>query len=384
MDSLKYFVFNKKKDYRHGCLNHICLTDRGITLEPGENTEMGVFFSRILDSGEEGNAWHRAVVESEDFGDDSIRFYFYCADTDRITVDGREWEWEELISSDAFDAEKKHKLMSPYLALRLLNPKDILLTGAKGRYLWMEIQLFRQTGCAPQIQHMKIYADNKSFADYLPEIYRRGTESDFLCRYLSMFEAVYRDLDTKIRDASRQLDPDAARPEFLYWMAEWMGITTIHLWSEEKLRRLLAGFAKRSLVRGTREYMEYMIETFTGEKPYFVEYAQIEEYRGNEKEYQTLLHCYAHDPYEVNILIREEAVPTLREQQALIQVIEDAKPAQIAVHLIVLHPHIYLSQNVYVGINSSLGTYQKASLDGVTAIPSVVAVANTEGKGDQK
>ena len=74
----------------------------------------------------------------------------------------------------------------------------------------------------------------------------------------------------------------------------------------------------------------------------------------------------------------------MREQQALIQVIEDAKPAQIAVHLIVLHPHIYLSQNVYVGINSSLGTYQRASLDGVTAIPSVVAEANTEGKGDQK
>ncbi|MCC8030062.1 MAG: phage tail protein [Lachnospiraceae bacterium] len=383
MEPLKYFVFNKEKDYRHGYSENILRTERGITLEEGNTPERGVFFSRILDAGEEGNDWHRAVIESEDHGDDSIRFYFYCSDSDRIAAEGRTWTWAELIRSDSIGADRKHELMQPYMAQRLLNPKDVLLTGAKGRYLWMEIQLFRQTGLAPQIQHMKIYAGNKSFLDYLPEIYRRENGSDFLRRYLSIFEAVYRDMDAQIRDASRQLDPEAAQPEFLNWMASWMGITAVHLWSGEKLRKLLGGFAKRSLTRGTREYMEFMIEAFTGEKPFLVEYPQIEEYRGREKEYRKLLRCYAHGPYEVNILIREEAVPTLREQQALMQVIEDAKPAQVDVRLIVLRPYIYLDQNVYIGINSSLGTWQKASLNGVTAIPSVVA-ANTEGKGDQK
>ena len=44
------------------------------------------------------------------------------------------------------------------------------------------------------------------------------------------------------------------------------------------------------------------------------------------------------------------------------------------VHLIFLKPYIYLNQNVYAGINSVLGNYQKARLNSLTAIPSVVGI----------
>ena len=98
MDQLRYFVFNKKKDYEFGYRKDIRITKQGLALEEGVS-DSGVFISRLLDSGEEGNQWHRAVIESEGYGDDSIRFYFYCSDDPQVSVDGRECYWEEIIGN---------------------------------------------------------------------------------------------------------------------------------------------------------------------------------------------------------------------------------------------------------------------------------------------
>lgn len=372
MEPLKYFVFNKTNDFLSGYLEDVDVTERGIRLRTADAGRCGTFISLLMDSREEKNQWHRAVVRSEAYGDDSIRFRFYCCDFPQVMTDGRLREWNSIIADRTLAIEKKHEIMRPFLVHEVLNPVDILLCRARGRYLWMEIQLFCQAEFKPEIQNMKIYAENRSFLKYLPEIYQTEGQNGFLERYLSLFEAVYQDLDEKIRDAARQLDPQPADPEFLHWLAEWTGIRDVQLWPEDKLRILLRGIVKKNLTRGTRQYMEYMIETFTGEKPFFAEYAEIERYRENPKVYRILKQYYAHGPYEVNILVREQAVPVLSEQKALKKLIEDMKPAHIQVHLIILRPYIYLNQNVYIGINSMLGTYETANLNGVAAIPSVV------------
>lgn len=377
MEQLKYFVFNKKRDYESGYRQEIKITDRGLALEEdvSENDVLnGIFISRLLDSGVEGNQWHRAVIQSKAYGDDSVRFYFYCSDEDQVMVGNRIWQWEELIRSREISLEKKRQLMEPCLVHIVQNPQDIMLYHARGRYLWMEIQLFCQAGFFPEIQHMKIYAGNRSFLSYLPAIYQNGGREDFLGRFLGMFEAVYQDLEERIANSTKQLDPMTADPEFLSWLAKWVGISNAHLWQEERLRLLLKGIVKKNLIRGTREYTEHMIGTFTGECPFILEYGDIEEYRGNTKAYESLTQSYAHGPYEVNVLVREQTVPSLREQHALKKMIEDMKPAHIRIHLIILRPGIYLGQNVYVGVNSTLVAYERANLNGVAAIPSVVGM----------
>ena len=87
MNQLKYFVFNKKRDYESGYRQEIAITEQGLVLEEGVS-ENGIFISRLLDSGEEGNQWHRAVIQSKAYGDDSVRFYFYCSDENHVMVDG--------------------------------------------------------------------------------------------------------------------------------------------------------------------------------------------------------------------------------------------------------------------------------------------------------
>ena len=206
-------------------------------------------------------------------------------------------------------------------------------------------------------------------------IYQTGGREDFLGRFLGMFESIYQDFDERIENSTKQIDPMAAKPEFLDWLAQWVGITNAHLWQEDRLRLLLEGIVKKNLIRGTREYVEHMIATFTGEHPFIIEYGEMEAYRGNEKAYQSLTQSYAHGPYEVNVLVREQAAPSLREQHALKKMIEDMKPAHIRMHLIILRPGIYLGQNVYVGVNSTLVAYERANLNGVAAIPSMVGMA---------
>lgn len=382
MEQLAYFVFNKKRDYESGYRKGIRITEGGLALEEGVR-ESGVFISRLLDSGERGNQWHRAVIQSVGYGDDSIRFYFYCSDDAETVVDGEIYCWEELIRNQEITPEKKHRAMEPYLAHIVQNPQDILLYRARGRYLWIEIQLFCQAGFLPQIRHMKIYAGNRSFLSYLPMIYQTKGREDFLGRFLGLFETIYQDLDEKITDSARQLDPMTAEPEFLHWMARWVGVTNGHLWQEEKLRLLLSGIVRKNLIRGTREYMEYVIGIFTGERPYFLEYCDIEQYRGNETAYRSLKQFYAHGPWEVSVLVREQAVPSLREQHALKKMIEDIKPAHIRIHLIILGQGIYLGQNVYAGINSTLVAWERANLNGGAAIPSMVGMAETGAKEEK-
>ena len=376
MNQLKYFVFNKKRDYESGYRQEIAVTERGLVLEEGVS-ENGIFISRLLDSGEEGNQWHRAVIQSKAYGDDSVRFYFYCSDEAQVMVDGNICQWEELIRSSEISLEKKRQVMEPCLVHNVQNPQDIMLYHARGRYLWMEIQLFCQAGFFPEIHHMKIYAGNSSFLSYLPAIYQTGGREDFLGRFLGMFEAVYQDLGERIVDSAKQLDPMTAEPEFLRWLARWVGISNAHLWQEKKLRLLLNGIVRKNLIRGTREYTEHMISAFTGERPFILEYGDIEEYRGDTNAYKSLTQSYAHGPYEVNVLVREQTVPSPREQQALKKMIEDMKPAHIRMHLIILRPGIYLGQNVYVGVNSTLVAYERANLNGVAAIPSMVGMFST-------
>lgn len=383
MEQLKYFVFNKKRDYESGYRNGIRMTGQGIALEEGAS-QNGTFISRLLDSGEEGNQWHRAVIRSEDYGDDSIKFYIYCSDKDEVPVDGRLCPWEELICDGEVPLEKKRRLMEPFLAHIVQNPRDILLYRARGRYLWIEVQLFCQAGFLPEISHMKIYAGNRSFLSYLPAIYQTGGKEDFLGRFLGMFEAVYQDLDEKIEGCARQLDPEVAEPEFLKWLARWVGISNAHLWPGERLRRLLTGIVRKNLVRGTREYMEHVIGAFTGERPFFLEYCDIERYRDNPAAYQSLRESYAWGPYEVSVFVREQAVSSLREQHALKKMIEDMKPAHIRIHLVILRPGIYLGQNVYAGVNSMLVAYERVNLRGMSAIPSIVGAAEAEPKEERE
>ena len=69
------------------------------------------------------------------------------------------------------------------------------------------------------------------------------------------------------------------------------------------------------------------------------------------------------------ILVREGAAPTAKQYKILMKLIDEMKPAQADVKLTVLKPYIFLNGHSYLGVNSVLGRYQAAALNGRSMVP---------------
>ena len=71
----------------------------------------------------------------------------------------------------------------------------------------------------------------------------------------------------------------------------------------------------------------------------------------------------------MTVLVSDRVVPTTEAYKVLMKIIDEMKPAQTDVKLTVLRPYIFLNGHSYVGVNSVLGRYQTAALDGRSMVP---------------
>jgi hypothetical protein len=69
------------------------------------------------------------------------------------------------------------------------------------------------------------------------------------------------------------------------------------------------------------------------------------------------------------VIVSEQAVPSPDEHKTLLKIIESAKPAHVEANVVVLKPYIFLDKYSYLGMNSVLGRYRPANLDGFSAVP---------------
>ena len=107
-----------------------------------------------------------------------------------------------------------------------------------------------------------------SYLQYLPIIFH---DSDFLGRYLRIFETIWEPLEQRQDHISMYFDPRTCPLEFLPWFAGWFGLTIDPHWPEERLRALLAEAIELYRWRGTKYGLTRMIEVCTGAKPEIVE-----------------------------------------------------------------------------------------------------------------
>ena len=367
---MKYFVFNKEDDYKRGfAWNALYLPD-GLQIAPKAVSQGGVFFSRLLDSREKETVWHRLVVQSESLGDASIRFTFYVSEERVIRIDGEVQDLDAFIKDPDRTWQEKESALQPYKVKTMFNPTDALLHEATGRYLWFSVELYGQGDVSPKISHMKIYLPRRSWLGYLPEIYQTEPESkSFIERYLNIFQSLYEDLEQDISRIARYFDPDVVEGEFLQWLAEWVAIDDAYIWDEEKLRYLIKNGMRIYRMRGTRQALAEMVELYLGEKPYIVEQHQLEGYEGEARHSGLITGLYGANSYYFTVIVSEKSVPSSKEHKTLLRIIESAKPAHVEANVVVLKPYIFLDKYSYLGMNSVLGQYRPANLDGFSAVP---------------
>lgn len=382
---LKYFMLNKALDFKRSFMENIEFDQEGIWVKEDSAENRGVFISRILDSQEAKMEWHRLVLKVEGENNAPYRITVYAADDLTRHSKGEPIHIKEVLNASDMNLETKQKWMKPFEQRVETSKKDILLHGISGRYLWFMIEMYRQADTVMKFESMKIYFPRQSWISYLPELYEGADKNTFLERYLAVFQSLYEDMKDAVREFPFRLDVESSSKDFLMWLAGWIDIADSYMWSQEQLRRLLTDGVYLYKIRGTRKGVLEFVKLYTGGEAYLVEYHQLEPFMKLEIQTKLLKQLYGNEPCTMFVVVKEKEVPTIREYKTLLRIIEEVKPAQMELKLIVVKPYIFLDGHSYMGINSVLGSFRPFALDGqalvsFTAIGSNCADINSESE----
>lgn len=353
---MKYFVFNKPSDYTRGYGEHVEYGSTGLSVEEGYMGSAS-FWSRILDSVSEGTLWHRLTCSVPEKTQAVARISFYTAEGIRFETGGKVLDIKETLQSDQLSLSEKKKIFQPFLRRELAFAPDILLHSLEGRYLWFLLEIYPQSRERIELCDFTVYFPAESWMSNLPEIYSRGMGKDsFTDRYLAIYQSIYDDITRYLKEFANQLDPAVAEKELLYGIASWLDVEEPYMWTEGQLRYLLAHAREFHEARGTGRGIEMFVELYTGEKPFVIEWQEWKEFLDSQEE--LLKGLYGDDPYTVTVLVREECIPAYQDHQALLRLLEQIKPAQLELKMVVLKPFIFADGYSYLGLNSVLGQYE--------------------------
>lgn len=247
----------------------------------------------------------------------------------------------------------------------------------RGRYLWLRLQLVGATAhpddavatATPTVRSVRLVRPRLSYLRYLPATFSRRDADDptgslFLERMLGMFERTLTGIESRYEGVARQLDPFAADPEWLAFLAAWFDLALDPDLPLDRKRRLVAEIHELYGIRGTREGIRRTLEIVTGESPTIIEGFQERPGAGTVLG-GGVLGCmplvaeaapsdrYAHR-FAVTVFVDD---PCRRDQvEATVRRLLDAiKPAHTVVDLRVATPDMRTGITSTVGVDTVLG-----------------------------
>lgn len=107
------------------------------------------------------------------------------------------------------------------------------------------------------------------YLQYLPAIYQ---DDDLMGRFLMLFESFWKPIDQQIDTMWYYFDPQMTTPDFIPWLAGWIGLALDEHWPESKRRQLLTRAASLYRKRGTRQGLQEFLQIYTGVEAQIVEH----------------------------------------------------------------------------------------------------------------
>ncbi len=329
---MNYFLLNKQQDYECGICENGIYTNDGFTL--ADIKKKAVFISRLYDTQEKDCSWSRILMKESSALQSAIQISFYSAET---AID-----YEEIAHQPLNIEEKKAAWQADFVKT-LLCPKDSLLFEMRGRYGWLVIELYPQISEAPKIESIQLVFEQNSWINYLPSIYQEA-ENSFLNRFLTIFQTIYEESEQKIRTNEYLLDPQATTSEFLYWIAQWLDIQTTHLWEESRLRQFIARSAELFQKRGTRAGLIDLVSLYLEDEVYLTEYHQLKK----NARYDQLEKLYQCDENTFYLFVHEDRINSEKEYRALLNIVNEVKPAHMDVIIISLKNYLFMGNHTYL------------------------------------
>lgn len=219
--------------------------------------KQGMYITEALDSKLYQCQWHRVILRGEITSGARIQVSTYTAETSQPiehVLNLPEAAWETNQSANQMDDCEW----------------DCLVRSGGGRYLWLRLQ-FRGNGMVtPVIENVRVEFPRISLRRYLPAVFGKDPISaDVTDRLLSIFDTTLRSIESKIDNQASYFDPLSAPtdPDFLSWLASWIGLILDRNWPEAKRRLFLKRAARLYHIRGTRVGLWRQLLLYLGMEP---------------------------------------------------------------------------------------------------------------------
>jgi phage tail-like protein len=253
-------------------------TDEGIALLKTEDVftrDGGVYYSKTLDSGILYCQWHRLALKL-DLPPKTVLEVFYYSSDDPLVKD----KIDQVFSDPTKSTQEKAHSIDNEIGIWIgpeENPKDMLFRKKTGRYLWLKLALSTfDEKARPVVTEMRVYYPRTSYLRYLPAVYQEDPiSSEFLERFLSIFETAFYGLETEISSVFKYFDPDTTPESFLTWLASWLNLGLEEDWPEDKKREFIRKASELYKLKGTPLGLQKLIKIYTGKTPLIIEYSKI-------------------------------------------------------------------------------------------------------------
>lgn len=377
-EECKTQIFKTPAQWQSGLLIDLSISDKGrITLANGAGK--GTYYSKVLDSGIPACQWHRLELKANIPVNTLLEVYYCSFDNVKIKQ-----KVENLYSDPERSPRQKAEIIERIASEKNLpwigaekNPEDILFREKTGRCICLKLVLSSlNTDAKPAVTDMKLYypRDAYMYMHYLPAVYQEDKDSsEFLHRFLSIFQTIGEGLEGKIENVPTLLDAKKTPGEFLSWLSSWVGTIYDETWQEERWREFLSRAVELFKKKGTRIGLEEVLKIYSGHKPYIMEqfpvnracknkkvvkltdalgtgylfgkqaYKKESQSPGTDKEYEP---CFL-------VFLKPEALQG-NLLTTIKRIIREWKPAHTCFSLTVLAPWFCLDKHTYLGINTVL------------------------------
>ena len=215
-----YLVINRRSDFAGGLLVNLRSEGEGLTLRDAEGIARGCAYLPRLDSGRRDFAWTRLTLDLDAF-EGMVRVAAFAADNDVLPEAGM--PVEDYLRDPFVAPNVKASTVDPLYTAGFVDGRDVLL-GLRGRYLYLKIEIVLTGGPPPVLRAVRARLAGDHMLDYLPAVYARSDKDGFLFRFLSVFDAMVKDLEARIDHFEENLDFDKQSGERLQYLAGWVGV----------------------------------------------------------------------------------------------------------------------------------------------------------------
>lgn len=223
---------------------------------PGERFErIGHYGSAALDSAIDGCQWHRIELRG--------------ALPQGCTVEVRTASAAIELAPDEVESLPESAWCTRLLAGAMAPQRDLpgdgawdcLVRSPPGRYLWLSLTLRGDGHATPAISAALVEYPRISLRRYLPAVFGLDpVGADFTDRFTAIFDATLRSIETRLDRQAMLFDPLSApaaaapgQPDFLTWLAGWVGVTLARDWPLARRRHYLKQAARLYRQRGTAD-----------------------------------------------------------------------------------------------------------------------------------